>query len=572
MTVRRPFRRWARKGIAWVVLTVLSCTAPAPPASVDRAVAPGYADQGVAWTADARQSFYWTDQGSRLIPLDWLRALPTPDGRSFLADGLARYGYLEPGGPAGLPVGFTAGAWKGRVYAGMTCAACHTRQIRVDGVPLRIDGAPALADMQSFLHDIQAGGRRVLEDGTAFNAFAAKVLAGRDGQGPRDALRAEVMAWFQPLDMFLTRALPAQPWGPGRLDAVGMIFDRLTGLDIGGGPDPTLPINIRPADAPARYPFLWNVTRQDKTDWAGFADNGTDVLGLARNLGEVFGVFAIFNPQPFFFRQGIDYRTVNSADFHGLSELERLVKRIGPPRYPWPIDPVLAARGQEVWSRDPARGGCIACHGEQPGKHRLLAGPTWGTPLVDAGTDSRQYQVLGWTAQTGVMEGASIPFLRNARLGKQDTAFNVLSTAVIGSILEHVDPLATGRSGAARGGLEAVLAGAFRSPAATKQAGFRYEARVLKGIWAAAPYLHNGSVPTLADLLEEPEQRPASFRIGPEYDLQRLGLAITQPPGPLLVTTGCEDRASGNSRCGHRYGTSLPAEDKRALLEFMRGL
>ncbi|MGB8900889.1 MAG: hypothetical protein WCC90_17330, partial [Methylocella sp.] len=40
-----------------------------------------------------------------------------------------------------------------------------------------------------------------------------------------------------------------------------------------------------------RYPFLWNAARQDKTQWPGFAKNGIDLLGLARNLGEVYGVF-----------------------------------------------------------------------------------------------------------------------------------------------------------------------------------------------------------------------------------------------------------------------------------------
>ena len=92
-------------------------------------------------------------------------------------------------------------------------------------------------------------------------------------------------------------ALPDQPWGPGRLDAVGMIFNRLTGLGL--GPPPTFMIekNFRKAYAPVRYPFLWNATKQDKTQWPGFAPNGSDVLGLARNLGEVYGVFAEFEPK-----------------------------------------------------------------------------------------------------------------------------------------------------------------------------------------------------------------------------------------------------------------------------------
>ena len=50
----------------------------------------------------------------------------------------------------------------------------------------------------------------------------------------------------------------------------------------------------------------------------------------------------------------------------------------------------------------------------------------------------------------------------------------------------------------------------------------------MQGIWAAAPYLHNGSVPTLAELLKPPAQRVKQFKIGPAYDTVNVGLAIEQ--------------------------------------------
>jgi cytochrome c5 len=84
-----------------------------------------------------------------MIPLAWLEALKQPDGQPFLADSLARYGYLpNPANAATnkLPVGFTASGPAGAQIAGMTCAACHTRQIIVQGVPFRIDGGPAIVD------------------------------------------------------------------------------------------------------------------------------------------------------------------------------------------------------------------------------------------------------------------------------------------------------------------------------------------------------------------------------------------------------------------------------------------
>jgi hypothetical protein len=102
---------------------------------------------------------------------------------------------------------------------------------------------------------------------------------------------------------------------------------------------------------------------------------------------------------------------------------------------------------------------------------------------------------------------------------------------------------------------------------------YRYESRVLYGIWAAAPYLHNGPVATLADLLKPADQRAASFLVGANYDTQAVGLAAAQPGlSGMRVTTGCDQRNSGNSRCGHEFGTSLPAADKLALLEYLKTL
>lgn len=95
----------------------------------------------------------------------------------------------------------------------------------------------------------------------------------------------------------------------------------------------------------------------------------------------------------------------------------------------------------------------------------------------------------------------------------------------------------------------------------------------MRGIWAAAPYLHNGSVPTLAELLKPPAERVASFKIGPAYDIAEVGLAAEQPGvTQVLQTTGCDAIDSGNSRCGHDFGTALAPAQKKALLEYLKTL
>ncbi len=540
-------------------------------------------DQGPDWNDAARRDFYSRDQGSRLIPLRWIAALRQPNGRPFLEESLGRYGYLpnDASPVAGLPVGFTVANAAGGPVLGMTCAACHTRQIEVDARSYRIDGGPAIVDFQSLLADLDAAMGAVANTPAGFAAFADVVLGPSPPAGEKAQLLKDVTAWYAPFHAIVKGGLPARPWGIARLDAVSMIFNRLTGLDLGPPPTYLIAANIRPADAPVRYPFIWNAPRQDQTQWPGFADNGNDVLGLSRNLGEVYGVFGVFHPKKAaWWHLGIDYLADNSASFSGLGALEDLLLRIGPPKWPWPIDSSLAAQGRTVFERSTEEGGCVECHGARPGATRFFDRKTWATPIQDVGTDSRQYRILARTVDTGVMSGAGIPLVTDP-LKPNDTAVNVLRLAVLGAILQHALPVLApelqGRAGvtAARSPLTPEtesLRGAFRKPAAGAPA-IAYESRVLEGIWAAAPYLHNGSVPTLAALLLPAGERPTAFAVGPAYDIANVGLATAQTKfGYTLETTDCAARDSGDSRCGHEFGTHLPDADKRALLEYLKTL
>ena len=571
-------------------------------------------DQGRDWTPDRQRAYYTQDQGSRIMPLSWMRALVLPDGTGFLADALDRYGYLPMPGrdPADLPAGFTTGAWDGETHVGMTCSACHTRQITVNGLAYRIDGGPAMVDFQSFLKDLNDAVGAALASNEAFDAFAGKVVGATASDAVRADLKSKVQLWHKRFDTLIDRALPTPAWGPGRLDAVSMIFNRLSGLDIGSPPDFLIPDNIKRADAPTRYPFLWNAPRQSKTQWPGFADNGSDLLALARNLGQVYGVFAIFHPveQSGLFRLNRDYLKTNSANFRGLARLEDLVWDLGPPKWPWEIDKALAKKGQAIFARPGENsGGCIDCHGIRPGPLRGL-NLTWATPRQDVGTDRRECEIMMGMVDTGTMNGAKIPF--GDRLKPRDLAINVLSTAVKGAIIQNITRFRSSRPElevAARGGRSSraarlpsdmsetaqeippqfdELRGAFpnevemrrsRSESRSREASAsakpcEYEARVLEGIWAAAPYLHNGSVATLKDLLEPAASRKASFKLGPAYDIENVGLAEQQTKFDFtLETTDCSDLSSGRSRCGHEYGaTTLSADEKRALLEYLKTL
>lgn len=106
-----------------------------------------------------------------------------------------------------------------------------------------------------------------------------------------------------------------------------------------------------------------------------------------------------------------------------------------------------------------------------------------------------------------------------------------------------------------------------------------YVNNLLDGIWLRAPYLHNGSVPTLVDLLKPSKDRPKKFCRGSDrYDWQNLGFESAGVGDPEQPGFDCpkafayNTAIKGNGNAGHEYGSSLPEPDKAALLEFMKTL
>ena len=150
-----------------------------------------YLNQG--WDDPARQAFYTTTQGSRMMRYDFFKALRRLDvDEPFGGDALRRYGYIvNEKAPSGLPIGFVVDGDSG--YLGMTCATCHTAQIEYqkDNATqvLRIDGAPATANFQLFLTELTDTARKTLSDAGRFDAFAHAVLGTQYSQAGADAVK-----------------------------------------------------------------------------------------------------------------------------------------------------------------------------------------------------------------------------------------------------------------------------------------------------------------------------------------------------------------------------------------------
>lgn len=106
-----------------------------------------------------------------------------------------------------------------------------------------------------------------------------------------------------------------------------------------------------------------------------------------------------------------------------------------------------------------------------------------------------------------------------------------------------------------------------------------YLAPPLHGIWATAPYFHNGSVPTLWHVLY-PEARPTVWKRTPAgFDREKVGLEVeTFDALPTEVRTSAErrqyfnTRVKGKSAAGHDFPSALSDDDRRALLEYLKTL
>ncbi len=566
-----------------------------PPPLID------WAEQG--WTQADRDVFHRTSQGSHILPLAWFRALRRLDrAEPFGADQLARYGYLTDDSAANtdhLPIGFVVDDRSSPAQLGMTCAACHTGEVDYvkAGVThaLRIDGAPASADFQQFLTDLAAAARSTLADPERWNAFAKAVLGPNPADSDVAQLHSAFSAWTDDFGGYMDASLPkAAPWGPGRLDAFGMIFNRVAGHDL------RTPGNLIAADAPVSYPFLWDAPKQDHTQWNGLAPNGLEILGMVRNTGEVMGVFADFEPSRVDLPIPLIQFGNNSIWFDHLQTLEEKVVALKAPQWPaaFPFNKALADKGKPIFDAQ-----CARCHGVNPSK---IIPWIWDTPVQAVGTDPWMSERSARVSATAIYQGSLAPRLPVSFYGAAAPTTDMLVTSVVGAMLhEAITPpfgddnpigraVSHDRAAAAEGGpmasnqtlqdpISAVTSNQdalYKKPAPRTSAamaasgaatpGAAYEARVLTGVWATAPYLHNGSVANLWELLTPPARRKTTFMAGNRlFDPVNVGFRTEASPSP---NSQFRTSVPGNSAAGHDFGTSLSPADKRALIEYLKTL
>jgi mono/diheme cytochrome c family protein len=192
-----------------------------------------------------------------------------------------------------------------------------------------------------------------------------------------------------------------------------------------------------------------------------------------------------------------------------MADLDNFLSELPPPKYPFSIDAKLVAQGKPLYTQH-----CSSCH-DVGGRYTNKP-----VPLGEIGTDRERVDT--WT-QAAADEA-------NRRVKE------------MGITRPNMDKIE-----------------AYQSPP-------------LDGIWMRAPYLHNGSVPTLRDLLNSTGERPRVFYRGYDvYDPVKVGFVTsgfdTKRHGWKLDTT---ERGNGNQ--GHLYGTTLSPSEKDALLEYLKTL
>jgi mono/diheme cytochrome c family protein len=208
-----------------------------------------------------------------------------------------------------------------------------------------------------------------------------------------------------------------------------------------------------------------------------------------------------------------------TLDRASLRRMEQYLEQAAPPPYPYAIDRALAARGEPIYGRY-----CARCHGRSGTD---FTGELVGrvTPIAAIGTD--RHRLDSYTEELCANQ-------------------NLLYAAFPDERFKH-----------------------FRKT-------HGYANQPLDGLWLRAPYLHNGSVPNLRELLEPAAKRSRTFHRGSDvYDPVDVGFVVDVAEEDGRRYFLFDTSLPGNGNAGHDgpdYGTQLPSADKAALLEYLKTL
>ncbi len=596
------------------------------------------------WGENSRW-FYHASQGTATLPIpyDWLIALEAPKSNPwwiffgsedlFIASDLPKLGFIKQDestyNPNALPIGlaqtpsiYFPGLNRKSNAVGFTCAACHTGQIIHDDVRYIVDGGPATTDLGLLTKSLGAAlGQTALSsqfsilDGR-FERFAKRVLGSNYNVLTRNQLKDDLTNTLKHLVTSVDVINVTE--GFTRLDALNRIGNQVfdTAMDR--------PENYAPIDAPVNYPHIWTTSW---FDWVQY--DGSIMQPLVRNAGEALGVEAFVDTT------GPDQqRFASSINYHNLVKMEKWLagdqpqanQEINGLRAPqWPsdfpeIDTDSAKKGQKLYQDL-----CQGCHLPAMNTTAFWQDDYWQKiqyvengevketedaylslniiPLKHIGTDAAQAEVLpnrtvdttGLNLNTPVCtplpDDDGKVALRYIEMKDSATANYGLS---LGAFVQRTNLQWFAQNFVPESQISAMEGGRPNC----LQVGLGYKARPLNGVWATAPFLHNGSIATIYDLLSTQSERPTFIELGnQEFDVVNLG--IVQPTKAKTLNSKysntyykvtpdyadgrfvLDTREPGNHNTGHLFddekvtgkiGPKLNHDDKMAIIEYLKTL
>jgi hypothetical protein len=527
-------------------------------------------DQG--WAKEKTDWYHYATQGSTFfVKYDWFLALEQPiPTLGFPAapfserDYLGAFGFLfdvetNAYNKDDLPIGFAANdkfvdpITKERMTAiGLTCAACHTGQLNYKGTGVRIEGGQSTANIIKFQNAFGFAMLLTYYDPFRFDRFAKNVLKSNYNKENKANLKRE---FYEQLQRAMVIAKLDQKYPPlteegaGRLDALNRIGNFVFAAELYDG-------NYRVIDAPVSFPFLWGVPW---FDWVEY--NGSVLQPMTRNAGEALGVFAPINlkdPSKTFFQSSLDVEHLYQIEkmIGGYKPFEGLKAPVWQEDIFGAIDQQKATKGAELYKQK-----CQSCHLPPVDSEEICQPKYWTTPnkwglrflkipLINIellGTDSQE--VTDWAKRFVETKQVGLGIVKG-ELG--------LPVTVEKAVNLKYDEL--GFSQEKRDEYNGKRENKVRSPLC-------YKARTLEGVWATPPFLHNGSVPNLYQLLSPVSERDKKFYLASrEFDPKYVGYSTDYiNKGFLLDTT-----VIGNHNTGHEF-RNLTEEERAVWIKNSEG-
>lgn len=525
----------------------------------------------------------------------------------------------------GLPVGFArltgvvdpASGRRVEDKIGLTCAACHTGHIRYKGIDVRFDGGPAMTDLKKL--ELVTGLSIVYtwKLPTRFRRFADRVLGPNASDEERHQLKQKLgevgqflLDWQNTYDKTIAGKKNYDgkdqqrdtEEGFGRLDALNRIGNQVFSQDFALSGVGGFEKNLHAQDAPVSFPPIWTVP------WFKYAQYDASIeQPLIRNAGEALGVTALLNLSD---KSPPDDLWRSSVALQNLDWIERLIagpdtlaqKTFGglhAPKWPsrlfddtaWKIDDERVKKGRKLYAEM-----CAGCHlgpvndptfdNDYPAKS--LWSPEserWqvsGTskvlnpvqiPVDHVNTDPGQAEVLvkRTIEVPGFLEIAPVSQL-TAWWGCKDLK-NAAEMPYSLALMTTVDLVARKwMSEAQMSEQQQKEWWGARKNCPNPSPVPVYRTRPLNGVWATAPYLHNGSVPSLYWLLKPAAERPKKFCMGMrDFDPKQVGFAVEGEKcktGETEFTTTWPDgtAVAGNSVDGHSFEGPADAPRKKGVV------